>query len=78
MTKYRYIGDSRNDGDGPDTSTTYGVTFIKHGEAMEVPAEFEGKFAGNWHFEKIDVDQPAKRGPGRPKKIAAEDTTTEE
>lgn len=69
MRSFKFIGDPLNNGDGPDVSTTYGVTFRKHGDALEVPDEYAHKFAGNRHFEEHETNPPMKRGPGRPKKI---------
>lgn len=70
--KFIFIGGEN--GDGPDISTHYGVRFVKNGEAVEVPAEVEGKFSGNCHFLPVYdngdgqdfIPSPKKRG--RPRK----------
>lgn len=50
----------------PEEFTAFGVTF-ERGKFVEVPDDVAGKIAGNSHFE---VEEEAKRGPGRPPKDA--------
>ncbi len=43
----------------PDEMTMFGLTF-KKGQAVEIPAELEAKFAGNSHFEVSGKETAAK------------------
>jgi hypothetical protein len=48
--KAMFIGDPRNDGDGPKVLMLHGVAFPKNEWVDPVPSALEGKLAGNSHF----------------------------
>lgn len=57
--KAMFIGDPRNDGDGPKVLTLQGVAFPKNEWVEPVPSALEGKLAGNSHFMTEGGDLPA-------------------
>lgn len=61
MTKARYIGDPRHDGEGPDQVESCNHAFTK-GEWTEVSAEAARRLANNNHFE-VDTDEDGEPGP---------------
>ncbi len=48
---FRYVGDPRNDGEGPDQVTIWGVTFPKGGDVTVTDEWLAERLAGNSHFE---------------------------
>jgi hypothetical protein len=68
MTKARFIGDPRNDGEGPGSIALCGLSFVK-GEWVEVPEEAIGWLKGHDHFElefhPLDHDQSGRKGGSR-------------
>ena len=57
--KAMFIGDPRNDGDGPKVLTLHGVAFPKNEWVDPVPSALEGKLAGNSHFVTEEGELPA-------------------
>ena len=53
MTRFRYIGDPRHDGDGPEIFEMFGYTFVKGGVGVVVEGEAARKLAANNHFEAV-------------------------
>ena len=52
---FKFIGDPRNKGDGPDVLRMYGHRFDKNGDPVDVTDPvFIGKLEGNRHFKKVD------------------------
>jgi len=65
MAKYKFVGDPRYDGEGPDVISCHGMTFPK-GIAVDVEdAAIVAKLDANSHFELAKA-----AGPGRPRKVA--------
>lgn len=61
MTKARYIGDPRHDGEGPAEVDSCNHHFVK-GEWTDVSAEAARRLANNNHFE-VDTDDDGEAGP---------------
>ena len=61
MTKARYIGDPRFNGQGPAEVDSCNVHFVK-GEWTEVSAEAAARLVNNNHFE-VDTDGDGEAGP---------------
>lgn len=51
---FRFVGDPRHDGHGPDNVSVLGHTFVKNGEPTEVSDETAiRKLRGNSHFAEL-------------------------
>jgi hypothetical protein len=67
-------------GSGPDDETKvctmFGIDFFRGHEVdvSELPDGFREKLRGNRHFE-VSGEEPARRGPGRPRKVDQEAVT---
>jgi hypothetical protein len=62
--KFRFIGDPRQNGDGPLAIRMYGLVFVKDGDPVEVSDPGQAaKLAGNGHFEAPAPAEPAMPDP---------------
>jgi hypothetical protein len=61
MTRARFIGDPRHDGEGPSEITLLGLSFVK-GEWAPVNASVYVKLATHSHFE-VDADTDGEADP---------------
>lgn len=59
MPKYKFVGDPRHGGDGPDVISMLGMTFVKD-EAVEVGnKDIAAKLAANSHFVAAEASAKA-------------------
>ena len=56
MIKVQYIGDPLDNNDGPDINESYGYTFRKFGDFVDVSGEAAEKLPRNRHFRVEEIE----------------------
>lgn len=77
--KVTFIGDPKDPADETKCCTMFGRDFFRgiETDVSDLGNREKDKLRGNHHFQ-VNGDEPAKRGPGRPRKVETDGDVSDE